>query len=403
MKVWHVNTTLRGGGVAEILEALLNTDGEGYYTLQRFITDASPLVFGITKRLHHRLHGYDRGGLPTPAERVAYLDFAAWNTQHLLTEAEPGDLVVLHDPQTAPMAPLLARAGLRVVWRCHIGTATSNAISRSTWQFLSQFWAEDPVLVFSDPAQVPSVAAGHRVVIIPPSIDPHATKNLPMTGREIEEILARAGLRSLGTDPVVLQVSRWDPLKDMPGVLRAFAGSELPGMAQLVLCGPSPESIADDPEAAGVLAEVVRCRESLPGPVRKRVHLVCPALEDREGNARLVGALQRRATVVVQKSLEEGFGLTVTEAMWKARPVVASGVGGIRSQITHGLDGLLLEDPRDHAGFAELVGAVLDDPDLAVRIGSAAQLRVAERFTIAREAEDHQRLYRSLAGSHPTA
>lgn len=394
--VWHVNTTLRGGGVAELIDALIGQSAESCPAERRFVTSADAGVFLMTKRIHHRLHGHARGELPSPAEDAAFRDWALRNAERLIHQARPGDLMVLHDPQTAPMAGPLLDAGFRVAWRCHIGTGDQNATCRSTWRYLSQFWPPGLLLVFDNQVLVPPEAAGRPMDIIRPSIDPDAVKNAPLSDGAVREVLTEAGL-PWDSDPLVVQVSRWDPLKDMTGVLRAFADSALPRRARLVLCGPAPESIADDPEAAAVLADVTRLLAELPTAVAERVHLVCSTLEDAMGNARLVNALQRRASVVVQKSLQEGFGLTVTEAMWKSRPVVATRVGGIPTQIIHERTGLLLDDPQDGPGFTDLVTRLLDRPDQAAALGRAAHQRVAERFTVSREVADHRRLYQRMA------
>lgn len=414
MRLWHVNTTQRGGGVAEIVTAL-QRNGGGVIRHERFITSGDPTVFSITKRLHHRLHGVAGGELPNPREHSIYLRFAAENAERLLRNAHPSDQIVLHDPQTAPMALILVAQGRKVAWRCHIGTAISNSVSRTTWDYLSQFWPDGLLLIFSALSLVPPHAADRRVVIIAPSIDPTSPKNAHMSDADVGRTLSGAGLTDAGAtaawhgsrprvesdgpidaDPVVVQISRWDPLKDMIGVLTAFADSELANAAHLVLCGPSPEGITDDPEAASVLDAVLRFRDDLPRRVRRRVHVVCPFLDDELANARLVNALQRRASVVTQKSLQEGFGLTVTEAMWKARPVVASRVGGIPSQLTHRRTGLLLDDPNDLAGFTSLVASLLARPGFASFLGIAAAKRVAVQFTTAREAADHDRLSQLL-------
>jgi trehalose synthase len=180
--------------------------------------------------------------------------------------------------------------------------------------------------------------------------------------------------------PLVVQVSRWDRLKDPLGVIEGFVehvgDDEEP---HLLLAGPDVAGVADDPEGAEVFAECERAWTELPPAARRRVHLALLPMEDADENAVIVNALQRRADVVVQKSLAEGFGLTVSEAMWKARPVVASDVGGIRDQIEEGVSGMLVE-PRDLRAFGRQVRALLDDPYRAERIGVAAQARVRERF-----------------------
>lgn len=398
-----------------MVTALQRISHVGEIRHERFITSGDPAVFAITKRLHHRLHGVVGGELPNPREHSIYLRYAAENAERLAHTADPSDQIVLHDPQTAPMAPILVEHGRRVAWRCHIGTTISNTVTRTTWDYLSQFWPDGLLLIFSARSLVPPQASDRRVMIIAPSIDPTSPKNVRMSKADVRGILASAGLMQgraaavrrgsqpriesdgpINTDPVVVQISRWDPLKDMIGVLTAFADSELGNAAHLVLCGPSPEGIADDPEALGVLDAVLHRRDELTSSVRRRIHIVCPSLDDELANAQLINALQRRASVVVQKSLQEGFGLTVTEAMWKARPVVASRVGGIPSQLTHRRTGLLLDDPNDLAGFATLVASLLARPGFASSLGSAAAKRVTLHFTTAREAADHYRLSQLL-------
>jgi trehalose synthase len=179
---------------------------------------------------------------------------------------------------------------------------------------------------------------------------------------------------------LVTQVSRWDRLKDPLGVMEGFVAHVDAGTnAHLVLAGPEPASVADDPEGADVLRACIARWESLAPEARRRVHLALLPMADAEENAAIVNALQRRSSVVVQKSVAEGFGLTVAEAMWKARPVVASHVGGIQDQVVDGESGILI-DPGDLAGFGAAVRGLLSDPERAQRIGAAAQARVRQEF-----------------------
>ena len=182
--------------------------------------------------------------------------------------------------------------------------------------------------------------------------------------------------------PLVVQVSRWDRLKDMAGVLAAFAEYVAPEspQAHLMLAGPDVSGVSDDPEGAEVLAACRAAWAALPEPVRKRCHLACIPMDDADENAIIINALQRHATVVVQKSLFEGFGLTVSEALWKSRPVLASAVGGIQDQIIDGQDGLLLPDPRDLIAFAQRLQWLLDNPSLGERLGQSGHRRVRDRF-----------------------
>jgi trehalose synthase len=253
-----------------------------------------------------------------------------------------------------------------------------------------------------------------RVFVIPPSINPFSAKNEEIGAAEVLHTLAHVGLlngsmqaapatfsRRDGSSgqihrtadladtgppppfdvPLVLQASRWDSLKDMPGVLTGFAEHLADmGEAHLVLAGPSVDSVADDPEAAAVLAECVTLWRSLPAATRGRIHLACISIEDGDEAAAVVNALQRHAAVVTQKSLAEGFGLTVTEAMWKSRPVVGSAVGGIVSQIIPGETGVLLPDPLDLSAFAAAVSGLLADPSEADRQGRNGRRYASDHF-----------------------
>ena len=199
--------------------------------------------------------------------------------------------------------------------------------------------------------------------------------------------------------PLVVQVSRWDRLKDMAGVMegfvRAITDSDLAG-AHLVLAGPEASGVSDDPEGVDVLAECEQQWRRLPHDVRGRVHLASIPMDDADENAVVVNALQRHAAVVVQKSLVEGFGLTVTEAMWKGRPVIASRLGGIQDQISNGRDGLLVDDPCDLDELARAISRLLEDPALARSLGTAARARVLSDFVGDRHLEQYVDLFDGL-------
>ena len=198
-------------------------------------------------------------------------------------------------------------------------------------------------------------------------------------------------VRLTPADPVVLQVSRWDHLKDPEGVIRGFAehASAHETGAHLIYAGPAVEAVSDDPEGAQVLEEAIELRESLSDEARRNVHLVCLPMDDAEENAVIVNALQRNASVVVQKSIAEGFGLTVAEAMWKGRPIVATAVGGIQDQVVDGETGVLLADAHDLDAYGEAVRGLLEDPERAQRMGEAAKQRVRTEFLGARSLIDY--------------
>jgi trehalose synthase len=265
--------------------------------------------------------------------------------------------------------------------------------------------------------------------VIQPSIDVFSPKNQDLDADTVRAILAHVGLvvdgvehppvfaRYDGTpgrvdrlceilssgppphfdEPLVVQISRWDRLKDHMGVMHGFADHVAPATdAHLILAGPNVNAVADDPEGAEVLDEVEAAWRALPHARRSQVHLACLPMADIEENAAIVNALQRRATVVVQKSLQEGFGLTVAEAMWKSRPVVASAVGGIHDQIDDGVTGLLLDDPTDLEGFGKLVLDLLRDPERAAEIGTRAREHVRHNFLANRHALQYIELFASI-------
>lgn len=197
--------------------------------------------------------------------------------------------------------------------------------------------------------------------------------------------------------PVVLQVSRWDALKDPIGVIRGFAEHVPPDTgAHLVYAAPAVEAVADDPEGARMLRESIATRESLPVEARSRIHLAALPMDDPDENAVIVNALQRHSRVIAQKSLAEGFGLSVAEAMWKARPVVASRTGGIQEQIVDGETAILLDDPHDLAAFGSAIAGLLVDAAAAERMGQRARERVRDRFLSVRSLLDYLALIRNL-------
>jgi trehalose synthase len=221
-----------------------------------------------------------------------------------------------------------------------------------------------------------------------------------VSGRSIGTVV-RGGPRVDFDIPLVLQVSRWDRLKDMGGVMQAFGESQyLLSQAHLALVGPAVDGVTDDPEGAVVLTECVEAWEKLPLSARDRIHLVSLDMSDVDENALMVNALQRAASVITQKSLAEGFGLTVAEGMWKRRAVVASAVGGIVDLIDDGT-GLLLEDPHDLDLFGQGVAGLIADPDRRTRMGQRARARVRDRFICDRHLLDYSRLVRTVLTAMP--
>ena len=291
-----------------------------------------------------------------------------------------------------------------MAWRCHVGADEPDERVHEAWDFLRPHVEVAEAYVFSRAAFVWDRLDTSRMHVIAPSIDALAPKNRILDAHEtaallraIDEQADIVGGPIPGDARLVMQVSRWDPLKDPIGVLEGFAGAIDDDDVHLVLVGPSVAGVADDPEGADVLAAVTAAREALPPGARERTHLVSLPMDDVDANAAMVNALQRSAEILVQKSIAEGFGLTVTEAMWKGRAIVASAVGGIRDQIEDGTHGLLLDVPDDLDAFGEHLRRLLDDRDLAAQLGVAAHARARTRFLENRHLADWVRVIGTLS------
>jgi trehalose synthase len=410
--VWNINSTQVGGGVAEMLRSLLRYARGLGVQVRWTVIEGSPELFRITKRLHNALHDDPGDGSPLGAREAAiYEDAMRANIAAFDAFVRTGDVVICHDPQTAGLVPHLLKRGISVVWRCHIGHERRGIEVDRGWEFLRSYLADVPFAVFSRAAYAPDWLPRKRAVVLPPNIDPFSAKNQALNADSIRAILGQVGLvddpgggapvytredGSVGRvdskaevlrvgrapsweTPLVVQVSRWDRMKDPLGVLDGFlrvVQSASSHGAHLVLAGPNVRAVADDPEGPSVLEEVESAWRALPETQRETVHLAQLPMHDVQENATIVNALQRHAAIIVQKSLREGFGLTVTEAMWKRRPVVASAVGGIQDQIRDGIDGLLIHDPSNRGELALALERLLDDEALAHRLGEAAYERV---------------------------
>ncbi len=353
--IQQVNSTKSGGGVAEILHHLLPLMEEFAFTVLWDVIEGSPDFFNVTKKIHNALHGAQ---VAFSREELAV--FREMTEKNLSVVREDADIHVIHDPQ--PVGLINARNGddSDWIWRCHIDLSQSD---NRIWGFLRQ-WVEDyDHAIFHLPDYAKDLLIDQ--VIIPPAINPFSEKNRELTAEEVESVLNRFDIDP-GL-PVVLQVSRFDRLKDPVGVLEAYKLVRRYLDCQLILAGGSA---SDDPEGEEVLREV---REKAEGV--DHVHIL-----DLPPDSNLeINALQRAAAVVLQKSLREGFGLTVTEAMWKHKPVIGGNVGGIARQITHRSNGLLVQSVE---GAALRIREVLADPILANNLGENAHKYVRENFLL---------------------
>ena len=376
--LWNVNSTARGGGVAEMLQSLLGYVQGAGLDARWVVIAGDPAFFTVTKRLHNRLHGHAGDGGDLGAhEREVYEACSARNAEELAARLRPGDVVLLHDPQTAGMVPRLCEAGVRVIWRAHIGLDLPNDLAREAWRFLTPYVQPADAYVFSrDAYRWPGLDErardGH------PSVDRRLRPEEPRDGvHQRDGRAARRrprrrppparprGVRAARRQRRARRAPRHD---DRGGAAPARRAAARAGVALGPAQGPARRARRlrrvrrhrarnrswcwPDPTSrrSPTTPRAPRCwrRSRRPGTscrerVRRRVHLALLPMDDRDENAIIVNALQRRADVVAQKSLAEGFGLTVAEAMWKARPVVASRVGGIQDQIVDGRTGHLVE------------------------------------------------------------
>lgn len=429
--VWMVNSTATGGGVAEMLPGLITLMRELGFRMKWAVIGAdAPEFFDLTKRVHNLLHAEGDPTRPLGPEQARLLEHVGRvNAAALVPHLGPDDVVVVHDPQPVALGSILHRErGIRTIWRCHIGVDERTPATRAAWNFLRPFLADYGEAVFSATEYIPSFLGG-RASIIYPGLDPLTHKNRDLSVSKLMGVLVNAGLQTahepvptpdfehqvkrLQPDgslavpgeigllfrPIVLQVSRWDRLKGWRPLLEGFlrmkarlregrVGDMPPGnrrrleLARLVLAGPDPSGVADDPEGQAVFEELRSLYRGLSPADQADVALLVLPMQSRKNNGLIVNALQRCATVIVQNSLREGFGLTVTEAMWKRQAVLGTHAVGIRTQLRHGIDGLLSRDAND----AEEIGTHLHDllvhPSERYRMGSHAQRRVHDHFLV---------------------
>ena len=357
----HVNSTRVGGGVAEILNRLVPMLTELGVDTTWEVIEGDADFFTVTKAFHNALQGAE---VPlADAQLEHYLHISRKNAVRL---ALAGDLVLIHDPQPAALVEARPREG-RWVWRCHIDLSTPH---RRVWAFLRRFISWYDAAVFSLPAFAHPLSIPQFLVY--PSIDPLSDKNRPLEAREVETILATLAVPA--DKPMLLQVSRFDRFKDPVGVINAYRMVKRYYDVRLVLAGGGA---ADDPEGALVLAEVRAAASGDPD-----IHVL-----DLPADAHLqINALQRAATIVLQKSTREGFGLTVAEAMWQGKPVIGGATGGIMVQVQPGVTGYTV---RSVEGAAFRLRQLLGDPGLMRAMGEAGREHVRQNFLITRHLRDY--------------
>ncbi len=364
--VQNINSTSVGGGVAEILNRMVPLLRDLGVDARWDLIKGGEQFFGVTKKLHNAIHGQ--------REEITKRDFEVFretSAQNIRDVHIYGDIVFVHDPQ--PIALIEKKDGNKWIWRCHIDISNPD---RKVWNFLRPYVARYDAAVFSAPSF--SQRLRLKQFLIAPSIDPLSDKNKDLPEEAVEAVLQKYGI-SRGK-PIVTQISRFDRLKDPVGVIEAFLQVRRYIDCQLVLAGGTA---ADDPESLQVLEEVREKAQRDPD-----IHILLMPQNDID-----INALQRASTVIVQKSIKEGFGLTVSEALWKGKPVVASNVGGIPLQITHKYSGLLCHSVE---GAAFAVKQLLSSPEYARKLGENGREHVRNNFLLTRHLRDYMLVFLSL-------
>lgn len=365
--VQHINSTSVGGGVAEILSRMVPLLKELGIDARWDVIKGGEQFFQVTKKFHNALHG--RQQEITQHDFDIFMETSQQNIQEVNTY---GEIVFVHDPQ--PIALIKKKSDNKWIWRCHIDVSNPN---QKVWKFLMNFIVNYDSAVFSAPSFSQAILP-IKQFLIPPSIDPLSDKNKELSSKIIDSVLEKYGIPK--DKPILTQISRFDRLKDPVGVIKAYRLVKKYINCRLVLAGGTAE---DDPEGIKVLEEVRQEAEQ-----DKDIHILLLPHNDIE-----VNALQRASTVIIQKSLKEGFGLTVAEALWKAKPVVASNVGGIPLQIKHKYSGLLCHSVE---GAAFAIKQLLNSPEYAKKLGENGKEHIRNNFLLTRHLRDYMLLFLSL-------
>ncbi len=358
--ILNINSTYQGGGVAEILSSLVPLMNNTGIDAEWRILHGNPDFFTVTKKFHNALQGAKIN--LTDLKKKLYTetngDFAIYT--HIKHDA-----VMIHDPQPLPLITFY-RKRQPWIWRCHIDLTDPN---KEVWDYLKSFILRyDAVIVSMEEYKRNDLPV--QQFVIPPAIDPLTPKNMPLPKDTIDRFLKKFNIPK--DKPLITQISRFDPWKDPLGVIEVFKKVKEEVDARLVLCG---SMASDDPEGYEIYDEVQKAAK----PLVEKGDIILLTTE----NNILVNVLQRVSDVILQKSTREGFGLTVTEALWKGTPVVASNVGGIKLQIKNGWNGFLL-DPKDYDGFAKKIIEILKDKELARTLGKNGTEYVRKNFLITR-------------------
>ena len=366
--IQNINSTAVGGGVAEILSRMIPLLSQLGVSAAWDVIKGDEKFFEVTKKFHNGLHG-----VPVEIDAGEYAHFLEVN-RYNAEQIRFGDVVFVHDPQPIALVEKRGAIGKNWLWRCHIDFSQPDP---KIWEFLRQFIPRYDAAVFSAPAFSQKLPIPQ--VLIAPSIDPLSDKNKELDEATIDAVFARFGIDR--SRPVVTQISRFDYLKDPVGVIKAYKLAKERVDMQLVVAGGGA---TDDPEGPIIMEEVRREAEK----DKDIFVLFLPPASDIE-----INALQRGSTVILQKSLKEGFGLTVSEALWKGKPTIAGAVGGIPLQIAHKYSGILTHSIE---GTAQWIKQLISAPEYARKLGINGKEHIRNNFLITRHIKDYLLLFLSL-------
>ena len=428
--IWMINSTAIGGGVAEMLPSQMRILRELGVSIEWLVIEAKKdAFFDLTKRIHNAIHG-SGNGVFTKDDRKVYEEVNRNNLAKALELINDGDIVVVHDPQPMPLAAMIKKEkNVSIIWRCHIGLEEDTEVTDAVWKFLEPYTSDYDHFVFSLPSYVPK-SLKNRTSIIPPAIDPLSHKNRELQLHKCIGILYQSGILDdhkailyhryehlvrkvmpdgsfdvldAGQDldliyrPIVTEISRWDRLKGFKELMEAFIKMKLDNrkygdpksleykrieMTLLVMGGPDPAFVSDDPEGKEVLQELTETYKKVDSSMQNDIAILLLPLDNPKQNALIVNALQRTSSIIVQNSIQEGFGLTATEAMWKRKPVLVSNAAGLKFQVVHNKTGQINPDPTDIESLSKTLAYMLNHPKERDKWGFNGQLRVIQNFTL---------------------
>lgn len=372
MKVLHVNSTNKGGGVAEILQKLIPLKNELNIHAKWLVIEGDKDFFICTKNFHNALQGKK---VQIPEKTIQnYERINAKNAEKFEKELNEADFVFIHDPQPAPLLSRFPNRLGKWIWRCHIDLSKPYS---PIWKYLKKWVEKYDASIFSIPEFAQHL--NHPQYIIKPSIDPLSEKNEELSENQINNILSKYPLsKSL---PSIVQVSRFDNFKDPIGVIKAYKIAKRQHPLQLILAGGGAE---DDPESEDVLKEVYEFSKN-----DSNIHILFLPPDAHT----TINALQRRSDIIMQKSLKEGFGLTVTEGLWKEKPVIGGNVGGIRTQIINSQTGFLVSTPE---GAALRINYLLSEDEKRLEMGKMGKKIVKSNFLITRHVKEYLTLMMNM-------